>query len=169
GPMMIARAVGARLAALGEAWSWFWFTSAPTTPLEISRIGIGAALFINYGLATPYLFDFWGNDGWMPFDTLDLSDLWYQSVFFYFTDPWQWVVFHVVFLLCCLAFMLGWRTSWVKWVVLIGQISYDHRDPILVYGVDKILACLLLILCLAPIGRALSLDRVRAVRAAKCR
>ena len=56
---------------------------------------------------------------------------------------------------------------WVKWIVLIGQISYDHRNPMFFYGVDKILAGLLLILCVAPIGRALSLDRVRAVRAAK--
>jgi predicted DCC family thiol-disulfide oxidoreductase YuxK len=63
--------------------------------------------------------------------------------------------------------MLGWRTSWVKWIVLIGQISYDYRNPMLFYGVDKILAGLLIILCFAPIGRALSLDRVRAVRAAK--
>jgi predicted DCC family thiol-disulfide oxidoreductase YuxK len=90
-----------------------------------------------------------------------------QSVFFYFTAPWHWTAFHAFFLLCCTAFMLGWRTSWVKWIVLVGQISYDHRDPMLIYGVDKILASLLLILCLAPIGRALSLDRVRAVRAAK--
>jgi predicted DCC family thiol-disulfide oxidoreductase YuxK len=88
-------------------------------------------------------------------------------VFFYFTAPWQWVVFHGFFLLCCVAFMLGWRTSWVKWIVLIGQISYAYRNPMLIYGVDKILASLLFILCLAPIGRALSLDRVRAVRAAK--
>jgi predicted DCC family thiol-disulfide oxidoreductase YuxK len=63
--------------------------------------------------------------------------------------------------------MVGWRTSWVKWIVLVGQISYDHRNPNLPYGVDQILACLLLILCLAPIGRAMSLDRVRAVRAVK--
>jgi predicted DCC family thiol-disulfide oxidoreductase YuxK len=53
--------------------------------------------------------------------------------------------------------------------VLVGQISYDHRNPMLAYGVDWILANLLFILCLAPIGRALSLDRVRAVRAAKAR
>ena len=75
-------------------------------------------------------------------------------MFFYFTAPWQLVAFHALFLFCCAAFMLGWRTSWVKWVVLIGQISYDYRNPMLPYGVDKILACLLLILCLAPIGRA---------------
>jgi Vitamin K-dependent gamma-carboxylase len=63
--------------------------------------------------------------------------------------------------------MLGWRTRWVKWLVLIGQLSYAHRDPVFAYGVDQILACLLLILCLAPIGHAISLDRVREVRAAK--
>jgi predicted DCC family thiol-disulfide oxidoreductase YuxK len=51
--------------------------------------------------------------------------------------------------------------------VLIGQISYAQRNPMLIYGVDKILASLLFILCLAPVGRALSLDRVRAVRTAK--
>jgi predicted DCC family thiol-disulfide oxidoreductase YuxK len=55
----------------------------------------------------------------------------------------------------------------VKWIVLIGHVSYAYRNPIIAYGVDKILACLLLILCVAPIGRAISLDRVRAVRAAK--
>ena len=40
-------------------------------------------------------------------------------------------------------------------------------QPVLTYGVDWILASLLFILCPAPVGRALSLDRVRAVRAAK--
>jgi len=154
---------------VGAAWSQFWFQSSPTSPLEITRMGIGAALLLHYGLASPYLFDFWGDAGWMPRDLAltELSDPWMQSVFFYFKSPWQWIVFHAVFLIACAALMLGWRTSSVKWIVLIGQISYDYRNPILSYGVDKILACLLFILCVAPIGRAISLDRVRAVRAAK--
>ena len=156
-------------AALDRAWSQFWFHSSSTSPLEIARMGIGAALLLHYSLATPYLFDFWGDGGLIPRELAlkDVSDPWLQSVFFYFTAPWQWVAFHAVFLLCCAAFMLGWRTSWVKWVVLVGQVSYDYGNPILSYGVDKILACLLFILCLAPIGYALSLDRVRVVRAAK--
>ena len=156
-------------AALNRAWSQFWFHSGSTSPLEIARMGIGAALLLHYSLATPYLFDFWGDGGLIPRELAlkDVSDPWLQSVFFYFTAPWQWVAFHAVFLLCCAAFMLGWRTSWVKWVVLVGQVSYDYGNPILSYGVDKILACLLFILCLAPIGYALSLDRVRVVRAAK--
>src|SRR5262249_55947669 len=87
--------------------------------------------------------------------------------FFYFTAPWQWYAFHAFFLFCCAAFMLGWQTSWVKWPVLIGVISYVYRNPVMRYCVDFIDACLLLILCFAPVGRAMSLDRVRQVRLAK--
>ena len=28
---------------------------------------------------------------------------WLQSVFFYFTAPWQWIAFHAVFLFCIAA------------------------------------------------------------------
>jgi predicted DCC family thiol-disulfide oxidoreductase YuxK len=158
-----------RGAALGELWSQIWFQNSTTSPLELARMGIGAALLIHYGLATPYLFDLWGEAGWMPREFAVTDDPWSLSLFFYLTQAWQLVAFHALFLACCAAFTVGWRTSWVKWVLLIGQISYDHRNPMLFYGADKILACLLLILCLAPIGRAMSLDRVRAVRAVKRR
>ena len=154
---------------LGRAWSQFWFQSSPTAPLEIARIGVGAALLVNYAFASAHLFDFWGEGGFVPRDLVwdDRTDPWVQSVFFYFSAPWQWIAFHTLFLLCCAAFMLGWRTSWVKWIVLIGHVSYAYRAPAIAYGVDKILACLLIILCVAPVGRAISLDRVRAVRRAK--
>jgi predicted DCC family thiol-disulfide oxidoreductase YuxK len=158
-------------ASLIRAWSRVWFQDKSTLPLEITRIGIGAALVVHYGMATPYLFTFWGDAGWMSRALLaqEMTDPWMQSVFFHFTAPWQWVTFHTLFLFCCAALMLGWRTSWVKWVVLIGHISYDYRNLDITYGVDAILACLLLILCFAPIGRAMSLDRVREVRSAKLR
>jgi predicted DCC family thiol-disulfide oxidoreductase YuxK len=154
-------------AAIGRVWSQIWFQDSPTTPLELARIGLGFALLAHYALAIPYLFDLWGDNGWMPRDLAVTDDPWSLSVLFAFTHDWQLAAFHALFLFCCASLMLGWRTSWVKWVVLIGQISYDHRNPLLFYGVDKILAALLFILCLAPIGRALSLDRLRAVRAAK--
>jgi len=169
-PALVKLACSSRdaLAAMGRGWSRLWFQSKSTSPLELARMGICAVLLVQYGLATPYLFEFWGDDGWMP-RALAMQDIspWTQSVFFYFTAPWQWVAFHALFLFCCAAMMVGWRTSWVKWIVLIGQISYHHRDVNLTYGVDHILACLLFILCAAPTGRAMSLDRVRAVRAAK--
>jgi predicted DCC family thiol-disulfide oxidoreductase YuxK len=153
---------------LGRAWSQFWFQSSPTTPLELARIGVGAAALVHYAQSTPYLLDLWGETGWMPYArVMETYDPWKQSVFFYFSAPWQWVVFHLLFLFCCTALMAGWRTSWVKWIVLIGHISYNYRNPSLTYGVDKIMASLLFILCLAPVGRAMSFDRVRAVRKVK--
>jgi len=168
-PVGLVRFVRDIFAAVGRAWSEFWFQDSPTTPMEVARIGIGAAMLFHYALATPFLFDLWGEKGWVPRTVVleNLDNRCIQSIFFYFSEPWQWVAFHGFFLLCCAALMLGWRTSWVKWIVLVGQISYDYRNPALFYGVDKILACLLVILCVAPIGRALSLDRVRAVRTAK--
>src|SRR5262249_14916277 len=157
------------LAAPARAWSQLWFQSSPTTPLELARIGIGAALLLNYARATPFLFDFWGETGWAPLAVVleNTGSPWHQSVFFYFTASWQWIAFHAFFLLCCAALMVGWRTSWIKWFVLAGEVSYAYRNPSLAYGVDKILVCLLFILCVAPVGRAISLDRVRAVRVAK--
>jgi len=166
-----ARPIRKMFATLGWAWSQIWFQSSLTTPLELSRIGIGALLLFQYGLVTPYVLEFWGDAGWMPREAAlgYIDNVWMQSVFFYFTAPWQWLVFHVFFLLCCFAFMVGWRTSWVKWVVLAGKISYDYRNPLFAYGADSIIINMLFVMCFAPIGRAISLDRVRAVRAAKRR
>lgn len=154
---------------LGLLWQRVWFQDGSTTPLEICRIGIAAAMLLHYALASPYLLTFWGDDGWMPRAMLaeEMSDVWTQSVLYYLSSPWQLIAFHAVFLISCAALTVGWRTSWVKWAVLIGHISYDNRNPPMAYGVDAILACLLVILCFAPIGQALSLDRVRAVRKAK--
>src|SRR5436190_4517992 len=116
-------------AALDQAWSQLWFQSASTMPLEITRMGIGGALLLHYGFAIPRLFEFWTDAGWMPLSlALELGDPWMQSVFFHLTAPWQLVAFHIFFLFCCAAFMVGWRTSWVKWVVLIGLISYFNRN-----------------------------------------
>jgi predicted DCC family thiol-disulfide oxidoreductase YuxK len=168
-PTVLARVNKAVIAPLNRLWVRIWFQDRSTAPLEITRIGVGGALLLHYAMATPYLLMFWGDDGWLPRALIDRTSAgpWMQSVFFYFSAPWQWYAFHSLFLLCCAALMLGWRTSLFKWLVLIGHISYDYRNPDLVYGVDAIAACLLTILCFAPTGRALSLDRVREVRLAK--
>jgi predicted DCC family thiol-disulfide oxidoreductase YuxK len=168
---IVADHVRHALAVLAGAWERIWFQDRSTAPLELARIGIGAALLENYGLATPHLFEFWGEAGWMPQAAASryAGDPWTQSIFFYFTSPWQLIAFHVVFLLSVLAFTVGWQTRWVKWIVLAGHLSYLHRNLALHYGVDAILSALLVILCVAPIGHALSLDRVREVRVAKRR
>lgn len=153
----LGRSIVRLAAALERAWSALWFQNATTMPLEISRIGIGAALLVYYSYATAHLYDFWSDAGFMPLSlALQNKDHWAQSLFFYFTAPWQLLAFHIFYLCCCAAFMLGWRTSWVKWVLPIGKLSYDYRNLVLTYGADIVVSCLLLILCLAPVGRAMS-------------
>ena len=157
------------LAVAGRIWSQIWFQPSTTTPLEIARIGVGSAVLFHYAMATPFLFVFWGQTDWMPREAVlkYVEGSWMQSAFFYFAEPWHWAVFHALFLFCCAAFVVGWRTTWAKWAVLVGQISYDYGNLTLSYGAQSITDCLLFILCLAPVGRAISLDRVRAARITK--
>ena len=86
--------------ALEGAWSRFWFRDTTTMPLEIARIGIGAALLIHYSMATRHLFEFWSDEGFLPLTlALQRRELpWEQSLHFYLSAPWQLLAFHAVFL-----------------------------------------------------------------------
>ena len=153
-----------------STWDEIWFQRRTTAPLEVARIGTGLALLLHYGMASQYLFSLYSNSGWFPrpkVSSAQVTDASMQSILFYFNADWQLVVFHAIFLFCCAALMAGWRTSWVKWVVLIGHVSYAQRSPDVTYGVDSITASILFLLCLAPVGRMMSLDRARQVRKAK--
>src|SRR3972149_2056855 len=89
---MFARLIRESFAALGRAWSQLWFQSMTTMPLEIARMGLGAALLVHYSLAIPYLFEFWSDAGFMPLAVaLQYSEPWAFSLFFYFSAPWQLV------------------------------------------------------------------------------
>ena len=139
------------------------------TQVELIRIGIGATLLIMYASVSSHLHPFYGEHGWVSLHTLSdqIEYPWIQSVLFYLREPYQLVLFHLTILLAITAFTLGWRTSWVKWIVLAGHLSYVHRNPTLQYGVDNVLSSILFLLCLAPIGQAISLDRLRAVGRAR--
>ena len=56
------------LAGAERAWSSFWFQTSSTAPLELVRIGVGAAVLFHFAMATPFLLELWGNNGWMPPD-----------------------------------------------------------------------------------------------------
>lgn len=146
-----------------NAWSRIWFKNDDGLQLEIVRFFIGCLLLINYIGLTPYLVDFYSNDGWVNLAAIDyeVNTPWIISIHFWITETWQLLALHGFFLAACIGFTIGFHTRWVKWIVLIGHLSYLHRNPAIIYGVDNILASLLLLLCLAPIGRHFSIDAVR--------
>jgi predicted DCC family thiol-disulfide oxidoreductase YuxK len=152
-----------------NTWLNFWFRDQTTTPLEIIRIGLGAILLVNYGLfSADEILALYGDAGMISKASLGsyIQDPWVQSVLYYLNEPWQLFAFYWVFLLACLMLMVGWRTSVFKWLVFIGHLSFAYRNPAATYGVDGITISMLFVLCIAPVGKALSLDRVRRVRKA---
>src|SRR5262245_34826836 len=70
-------------AAPGRAWSNIWFQDSPTAPLELCRILVGALLFFQYALVTPYVLEFWGDQGWMTRQILEpyLAEYWVEPPF----------------------------------------------------------------------------------------
>lgn len=139
----------------------FVFGCRDTLSLELLRAGVGLALLLSF---VPVSFDLealYGPDGWIsaaaaaeiggggsPLSWLDA--------------PWQRAAFHLVFLAACTALAIGWRTRWVKWLAWAGFLAYVRRNPAMVYGVDRLLASFLPVLCLAPVGRRWAVDRIRA-------
>ena len=122
---------------------------------------LGSALLLSYGGLTRSLLDLYGDGGLVPRELMKLDPLfpWKQSVFYYFSEPAHWFFFHGLFLFSCGALAVGLGTRWAKWLVLLGHLSYLKRNPLTAYGVDPLVTGLLFILALAPVGRALSLDR----------
>jgi hypothetical protein len=149
--------------SLVDWWQDACFREEPTTPLEILRIGLGVALLVGYGLASADLFVLHGREGLVTAESARIwsSGRWSWSLLFLLTADWQLAVLQVVFLAACAAFIVGWQTRWAKWIVLAGHLSFVYRNPVAQYGVDSILASTLFLLCLSPLGDALSLDARR--------
>lgn len=149
-----------------NTWLIIWFQDKNTIPLEVTRLGIGFLMFFNYIMLAPSdVMTLYGESGLFSRAVVpEMSHFTSFSFFVYFDQPWQLLTFHYIFVALCFCLFVGWNTRWVKWLVLIGHISYFNRNEFVYYGVDVVLIALLLILCIAPIGSALSLDRVRQVR-----
>lgn len=149
-----------------DTWNIIWFQDKNTIPLEVVRMGVGFLLFINYAMLSPSdVLTLYGGAGLFSYSVVpEMTTVSWFSLFVFLNQDWQVLTFHYLFVVTCFLLFTGWKTSWVKWLVLIGHLSYFNRNEFLFYGVDLVAIALLVILCVAPIGSALSLDRVRQVR-----
>jgi len=149
-----------------QGWNRFWFQDKNTLPLEVVRMGVGFLLFFNYGMFSANdILVLYGTSGLFNQDLFQtITNYNWFSFLIFFDQPWQLLTFHYFFVFLCFCLFAGWQTRWVKWLVLIGHLGYFNWNEYLYYGVDTVAIALLLLLCIAPIGSALSLDRVRQVR-----
>ena len=149
-------------AGAARTWTQVWFRDANTVPLDVMRIGIGFMIFYNYLMIRPQdLVAFYGNNGFLDNSVVpEMASLSSFSVLMFLSTDWQLLLFHYVFVGLCFLYCIGWKTSIVKWLVLIGHMSFINRNPHAWYGVDNVALILMFTLCLAPIGSSLSVDRV---------
>lgn len=149
-----------------RAWERFWFGNQPVVLLDVIRIGVGGALFVANVALSSRLEELYSNDGWMSLDGIRYQKAhpFINSLHHHITERIDLWAFHYLFLGCLLLFAVGGLTRFAKWVVLVGHISYSYRNPAAAYGTDSLSAVLLWLLCLAPIGQRLSVDRWLADR-----
>ncbi len=145
-----------------DAWLRFWFDVEDVRPLELVRIGTALALFVGYASMLGHVAELFSDEGWLPMrDAAFLRDRSSLSLLYEIGDPGRVRLVYGVCLVSSLLLAIGWRTAWVKWIVLACHVSFMNRAPNITYGVDHITSILMWLLCLAPIGRALALDERR--------
>jgi len=84
------------------------------------------------------------------------------SVWFHVTDPTAMTWVHGFFVLATLLFAAGFATRVTSFITWFGALSYIHRNPIALFGVDTMMNILLIYFMVGPSGAALSLDRAIA-------
>jgi hypothetical protein len=82
------------------------------------------------------------------------------SIWYHVTDPTGMMAVHVSFLIVMLLFTIGLGTRVTGVLTLIALLSYIHRAPTVLFGVDTMMNLGVLYLVLAPSGAALSVDRL---------
>ena len=135
------------------------FESPDAPQLELLRAALGIALLANFAPLTFDLAELYGDGGWISreaFVAASVDTGWY-SVLAWVRGPNQLAALHVAFLAAALAFTVGWGVGRVKWPLWVLYLSYLNRNPAVVYGADLLLANLLLVVCVAPVGRGLRL------------
>jgi Vitamin K-dependent gamma-carboxylase len=82
------------------------------------------------------------------------------SIWLHVTDPFWMNVVQAIFVLATVCMVLGLGTRVAIPIVWFANLSYVHRNPFILFGVDTMMVVLLLYLMIGPSGQALSLDRL---------
>jgi hypothetical protein len=82
------------------------------------------------------------------------------SIWHHLNDPFWLGVTHGLFIAAALCFTLGIATRITSFVTWFAAISYITRNTAVVFGVDTMMAIVLLYMVIGPSGAALSVDRL---------
>ncbi len=141
-------------------WNAFWYTPADPTLLGFLRVCTGLMLVYTHAVWGLALNDFFGPTSWQSPALVRAMEAGQYTYSFWFWVPvqWMWPAYAVSMLIFVL-FTLGLWTRVTSVLALFTAISYAHRVPAALFGLDQINVMLTMYLSIGPSGQALSLDR----------
>ncbi|MCC9608017.1 HTTM domain-containing protein [Blastopirellula sp. JC732] len=152
-----------------SGWDWFWFSPADVRLVCGMRIAVGLVLLYVYGTSFSQALDLIGPSAWIDQQAVGelmqpdeegfaIVNAWTPSLWHYVSSPQASLSLYGLFLVIIAFYTAGLFTRVSNLLVLIGHISVIHRAFIFHYGVDNVLAMLLLYLLIAPCGARFSVD-----------
>jgi len=146
--------------SLRQGWNHFWFTPQDPATLSLIRIATGAMLFYTHLVWTSQSSNFFGPGAWLSSDAV--NSLGGSS--FHWTPFWLaeatgtvWIL-HGFTLAACAALMFGFQTRLASICAWYMTISYAHRLPTALYGLDQINGFLSMYLMFGDCGARYSVD-----------
>jgi len=140
------------------AWQRFWFEPQETSTLALFRIAFGLVAVGWTASQGPNLMAFYGPHGILPHEIPDGPGAWGLLSFWHGSAAV--VVLYVVTLIGSLALTVGCFSRVASIIVLLGIISFQHRNFLVTNSGDGLVRNLALFCALAPSGESLSIDRL---------
>ena len=144
-------------------WNRFWFSPSDPATLGLIRLLGGSMIFYTHLVWTIDLLGFFGPTGRINADAA--REFYGEGSFSWSYLHWidspalLWIV-HVAALIVLAMFAAGLFTRITSVLTFVIVISYIHRAPFALFGLDQINTLLALYLMVGPSGAAYSLDNV---------
>lgn len=153
--------------SFADGWNSFWFTPADPSLLGLIRILTGLMLLYTHAVWGLVLGDFFGPSGWLSPELVHAIQQGQHAYSFWWFVPAGgiWAAYAIAMTILVM-FTVGLWTRLTSILSFVVVISFVHRAPEAMFGLDQINAMLTLYLAIGPSGRALSLDRWLASRRA---
>jgi len=157
------------LRGLVDGWNSFWFAPSDPAPLCLIRLFGGAMLFYTHLVWSFDLEAFFGATSWTSEQGAVLlkPDSFTWSYFWLIDSPAVLWTVHILALVVFAMLALGLFTRIVSVLAFLAALSYVHRVPGALFGLDQINGMLAMYLMIGPSGAYFSLDRLLARRRGK--
>lgn len=152
--------------AVATTWNRFWFAPTDPTTLCLIRVLAGLMLFYTHAVWTLDLEAFFGEQSWLSREVIaQVNQNGYSwSVLSWCRSPAALWSMHVVALTTFALLTVGLWTRAASVLAFAFTVSYAHRTPGALYGLDQINSLLAMYLMVGLSGSRFSVDAWRARR-----